>query len=245
MHFGERIVEERKRLKMTQADMAKACGVSRGMWGRYEKDKGSMGSDVFARFISCGADANYIFTGTRSEAPDALKKNLDRLRAASDQAASLGKTEEEQVEIQEALFCHRDTIAVPLVRAQLSAGTGSLETAGDVIGQYAFQTDWLTRKGQPSKMVLMRITGDSMDPEIRDGDVVLIDQGKRRIVDGDIFAIGLEDTVYVKRAFLMSDQLVLSSINPNYAPMTVDLRGDLANGVRIIGRVIWWCREAS
>ena len=35
---------------------------------------------------------------------------------------------------------------VPKVRARLAAGTGSLETDGEVIGLYAFKTDFLKRK---------------------------------------------------------------------------------------------------
>jgi len=27
--------------------------------------------------------------------------------------------------------------------------------------------------------------------------------------------------------------------------MKVDLRGDLVDGVAILGKVIWWCREAK
>jgi exonuclease SbcC len=33
------------------------------------------------------------------------------------------------------------------------------------------------------------------------------------------------------------------SRNPEYEPIRVDLRGDLADSVRVIGRVIWCCRE--
>lgn len=66
MLFGQLITEERKRLGLTQAAAADVCGVTRGMWLRYEKGKASMGSDVLTRFVQAGADANYIFTGVRA-----------------------------------------------------------------------------------------------------------------------------------------------------------------------------------
>jgi transcriptional regulator with XRE-family HTH domain len=66
MQYFERIVFERERLGLTQADAGEACGVTRAMWGRYEKGKASMGADVLARFVQAGADANYIFTGVRA-----------------------------------------------------------------------------------------------------------------------------------------------------------------------------------
>ena len=61
-----RLVDERKRLGLTQAAAGEACGVSREMWSRYEKGKASMGSDVLALFAAAGADANYILTGERA-----------------------------------------------------------------------------------------------------------------------------------------------------------------------------------
>uniref|UniRef100_UPI00262FA5A9 helix-turn-helix domain-containing protein n=1 Tax=Solidesulfovibrio sp. TaxID=2910990 RepID=UPI00262FA5A9 len=51
---------------------------------------------------------------------------------------------------------------VPKVQARLAAGTGSLETEGQIVGYYAFKTDFLLRKGRAKKMVLMDVAGDSM-----------------------------------------------------------------------------------
>ena len=52
---------------------------------------------------------------------------------------------------------------VPRVKARLSAGSGSLETSDDIEERYAFKSKWLRSKGQASKMVLMYVTGDSME----------------------------------------------------------------------------------
>lgn len=75
-----RLVDERKRLGLTQAEAGDVCGVSREMWSRYEKGKASMGSDVLARFAFAGADANYILTGVRVAA--SLNADRDRLALA-------------------------------------------------------------------------------------------------------------------------------------------------------------------
>lgn len=55
-------------------------------------------------------------------------------------------------------------VMVPMVEARLSAGTGSFETSGDVVRHYAFREDFLRRKGSPSHMALLRVSGDSMEP---------------------------------------------------------------------------------
>lgn len=139
--------------------------------------------------------------------------------------------------------CDVDMIYVPLVEAQLSAGTGSFVTGELSDKRYGFRSDFLTRKGQISQMVLMRVEGDSMEPEIHHGDVVLIDQSQTQPRPGAMFAIGVEDLVYIKMVDSKPGKIVLKSLNPAYEPLEIDARGDLADGIRIIGKAIWLGRE--
>ncbi|MCL2123270.1 MAG: helix-turn-helix transcriptional regulator [Desulfovibrionaceae bacterium] len=138
-----------------------------------------------------------------------------------------------------------DLVLLPLVAARLAAGSGSLESGGELVGRFAFRSDWVYRKGNPEKMVLMRVTGDSMEPEIRHGDMVLIDREKTQIYGHALYAVGVNDEIYIKEIeTLPGRRLVLRSLNSRYTPIEIDLRGDLADSVRIIGRILWWCREA-
>ncbi len=130
---------------------------------------------------------------------------------------------------------------IPKVKARLSAGGGSFETEPDIKGYYSFQKEWLIKKGNPQTMVLMDVFGNSMEPELRDGDTVLIDQSKSDILAGAIYAIGIEDTVVVKRVEKLPDKLVLISENKRYDP--VYLQGDEIDSVRVLGKIIWICRE--
>uniref|UniRef100_I2PZK4 Putative transcriptional regulator n=1 Tax=Desulfovibrio sp. U5L TaxID=596152 RepID=I2PZK4_9BACT len=130
---------------------------------------------------------------------------------------------------------------VPKVRARLSAGGGSFETAGEVEAVYPFRRDWLRRKGNPASMVLMDVVGNSMEPEIRHGDTVLIDQGQTGVVAHAVYAVGVEDTVLVKRVEKRPGALVLLSDNQAYAPIV--LSGDELDALRVIGRVLWVGRE--
>ncbi|EFL49864.1 putative phage repressor [Solidesulfovibrio fructosivorans JJ]] len=132
-------------------------------------------------------------------------------------------------------------IGVPKVRARLSAGGGSFETRGEVESVVPFRGDWLRRKGNVSGMVLMDVVGNSMEPEIRHGDTVLIDQGQTAIVAHGVYAMGVEDTVLVKRVEKRPGSLVLLSDNRDYAPIV--LSGDEIDALRVIGRVLWVGRE--
>lgn len=136
-----------------------------------------------------------------------------------------------------------DLVLVPMVQARLAAGTGSFETSDEVEGLYAFRSSFLSRRGSPARMVMMRVAGDSMAPMIENGDVVLIDQGQDQPRPGQVFAVGIEDLVYLKMVDTLPGKLILRSANPLYQPIEIDTRGDLANGVHIIGHVIWVGRE--
>jgi phage repressor protein C with HTH and peptisase S24 domain len=130
---------------------------------------------------------------------------------------------------------------IPKVKARLSAGGGSFEVGSEIQGYYAFQKEWLQSKGNPGRMVLMDIFGNSMEPELKDGDTVLIDESQKDIISGAVFAVGVEDTIMVKRIEKHPSALVLLSDNRDYTP--VRLRSGEGDGVRIIGRVIWVGRE--
>lgn len=137
-----------------------------------------------------------------------------------------------------------DMVLVTKVKARLSAGGGSLEANGESVCRYAFRSDWLCRKGSPAQMVLMDVVGDSMAPDIQDGDMVLIDQGKTEIIPGAVYAVGVDDAVYVKRLEVLPGRLVISSANPAYAPIEVHRESRDMESIRVIGRVLWWCHEA-
>jgi phage repressor protein C with HTH and peptisase S24 domain len=129
------------------------------------------------------------------------------------------------------------------VRARLSAGDGSFETSPEISGHYLFQSEWLKRKGQVSEMVLMDISGNSMEPELKNGDTVLIDISQKDILAGLLYAIGIDDTIMVKRIEKHPGKLVLRSDNMDYSPIIIEDKD--MNSVRIIGKVVWVCRDLS
>ncbi|MFH1152307.1 MAG: S24 family peptidase [Pseudomonadota bacterium] len=130
---------------------------------------------------------------------------------------------------------------VPKVKARLCAGSGSFEVGQEILESLQFQSAWLSKKGSARHMVAMEVFGNSMEPELREGDTVLIDQSQTDIIAGAIFALGIEDTILVKRIEKHPNKLVLCSDNHDYAPIYLN-REEIDN-VRIIGKVIWSCRE--
>ncbi len=119
---------------------------------------------------------------------------------------------------------------IPKVKARLSAGSGSFEVGAEIEGYYAFRKDWLSSKGNIS-----------MEPELKDGDTILMDESQKDILAGAVYAIGVEDTIMVKRLEKHPNKLVLISDNKDYSPIYLN-EHEIGN-IRIIGKVIWICRE--
>ncbi len=132
---------------------------------------------------------------------------------------------------------------IPMVEARLSAGGGSFETSAEHVRHYAFRFDFLRRKGTPASMVLLRVAGDSMQPHILHNDVVLIDQSQTTPKPGHIYAVSVEDMVYLKTVDAVPGKIILSSINPLYSPIEVVSCEHTQDLVRIVGRAVWLGRE--
>ena len=137
-----------------------------------------------------------------------------------------------------------DLILVPLARARVSAGGGSLETSSEIIDYYAFRKDWLEKKGHHGNMALMQVSGDSMEPMLFTGDLVLVDQSKKDIIPHQIYVVRVGEGIYVKELTTLPKNILrLHSVNTNYENLDIDLDAD-DNSIEIIGRVLWWCHEA-
>lgn len=229
--FGERVTKLRKEAGLTQKQLADQLEVSLTSVQNYESGRIPNGEILVKLAAALNCSSEWLVTGT-----DALAK-----AALPDVEASL------QANIYNGkgtLTCADcEVTMIPMVEARLSAGSGSWETSADADRHYAFRTDFLRRKGNTTAMVLMRVAGDSMDPEVKDNDVVLIDTSNTTPYPGRLYAVAIQELVYLKMVNATPDKLVLTSANPAYGPMEIDARGDLHNGIKIIGKAVWVGRE--
>ncbi len=134
-------------------------------------------------------------------------------------------------------------VQVPIVEASVDPNDNGLRLSNKVEGYFAFYGDFLHAKGNPLTMVLLRIMGDSMLPHIVNNDMVLIDQAQTKLMPGQMYAIGVEHMVYIKRVDVVPGKLLFSSVNPNYDTIELDIKNQ--NTVCILGRVLWLGRDLS
>lgn len=147
----------------------------------------------------------------------------------------------ETVSADSAEFAH-----IPLHNAGLAAGSGIENQSEEVIDYLAFRLDWLQKIGvKPSNAVLARAHGDSMQPCIWHGDIVLIDTSKQEIpvrrpgnsrARSPVFAFLENGAARIKRIERPEDgHVMLLSDNPDYPPQLAKVET-----LSIIGKVLWW-----
>ena len=82
--------------------------------------------------------------------------------------------------------------------------------------------------------------GDSMEPKIKDGDVVAI-HCQPMVENGEIAAVLIDGEATLKRVFLFDDHIELRAENPAFA--TIIRIGEAMNDITIEGKAVGLCRK--
>lgn len=122
----------------------------------------------------------------------------------------------------------------------LSAGHGALNYEGEPPDALLFSESWLREMGfKPDRLLLVRVSGDSMQPTLSPGSTVMIDTTATRVTSG-IYAINLGGTAMVKRLqALLGGVIRVMSDNPAYDAFEIGHNAAETDGFSIIGRVVW------
>ena len=132
---------------------------------------------------------------------------------------------------------------VPRFDVQVSGGDGALVHSEQIVDHLAFREGWVRDMGlDPLHLALVKHVGDSMEPTLQHGDLVLIDLRVNAVLDDAIYALAVDEELRCKRLQRFVDGTVtVKSDNPNYDDQIVQ-PSDLER-LRIIGRVRWRGRE--
>lgn len=130
-------------------------------------------------------------------------------------------------------------IQIPMVMLRLSAGVTGFQTEPDhsdaTIGM---RRSWIERTGfKPGNLIAIHVKGDSMEPSLYEGDIVILNTADTQPIDGQVFAVNYEGEAVVKRLSRDAGDWWLTSDNPDQRkhPRKV-CRGDAC---LIIGRVVY------
>lgn len=136
-------------------------------------------------------------------------------------------------------------VAIPRFPVYASAGPGSVAEDHTAPEEFImFREDWLKKIGVNYRNChVITVKGQSMEPTLYEGDIVLVDTKDRRPVPGALFALAIDDYAYVKRVQLQSDgSILLISDNKTGYHRDELIPPDRTGTLRLVGRVRWFGR---
>ena len=138
-------------------------------------------------------------------------------------------------------------VYLPLYDVSASAGGGQIADEENVVDVLAFKEDWIRRelRARPSDLNLIYVEGDSMEPDLRSGDIVLLGHTDTQARREGVYVVRMDGALLVKQLQRLPGGVVkVISRNPHYEPFTVPLQAlETPNGFAVIGRVVWACRR--
>ncbi len=215
MTVGERIAKLRTDLGLSQSELARRANVSQATIAKLEKGFTSGSSHLHRIARELGTTPQYLSGETDDPSEGALP----------------APTPEQVAE-------QLGVVLVPELALGYSMGGGSVFTEFQQLGVVPFQKAWLRGRagGKFSDLFVARGEGDSMEPTLRDGDIILIDTSQKEVNRQDaIWALSYGELGMIKRVRkLPNGGYQINSDNRSVSPI------DAYDGeMQVIGRVIW------
>lgn len=130
-----------------------------------------------------------------------------------------------------------EVVEVTIYDIDVAAGPGRFLTDEAEIGRWPFPRTWVERHfGRDAQLAMVRVSGDSQEPELRDGDQVVINLANRR--GEGLSVVRLDDVLLIKRVQREGGTVRLISNNRAYPDVTIDLAAD-RDRFEVVGRALW------
>lgn len=225
--FAERLEFARQVLGCSIPEIATRMGTSVSTWHRWRRGSGSPGAAELLVLAGAGLDLNWLITGEGAPWPT---------------QAGAKPSPEWKPRVREMRRVEADDFAfLPRYEVAASAGGGAVIHSEQIVDYLAFKKDWIRRvvgRG-PTDLILVEATGDSMEPTIGDGELLLVDTASPKVKDHAVHVLNVDGELLVKRIArnLATGGLTVISDNARYPKQEVTPEQFMQ--LRLVGRVIW------
>lgn len=227
MSIGSRIREARRAAKLTQKELAQKVGMTQGALSALETGDSQSSTLLPSMAAALGVSALWLETGKGQMAlsPSERLPLLDllpgakRVHAADQDDPSLTQIRKVKIKVQ-----------AGITGFQVEPEHYDGETQG-------VPTKWMLKEGlSKDALVSTTVRGDSMEPALYDGDVIVVNTRDTQLVSGVVYVVNYEGEAVVKRMLRDAGQWWLTSDNADQRKY----HRQLCKGAEciVIGRVV-------
>jgi phage repressor protein C with HTH and peptisase S24 domain len=223
--FGERI-KEMIRVVGSAQKLANMTGMSARVIGQYAAGSSDpTRSKMVALAEAAGFNVCWVATG---EGPKMMSDAEEPTSSLTPPSAS----------------AQARYVSVPSFSVHSSPGGHTPDKNDEQIDFLQFKPEWIAKTLGTSAdhLTLAGVKGDSMEPTLSDGDIILVDTTDGRFKANAIYALQIWGSLQVRRIQRKTDgTVVLRSDNKSYEPETV--LSDRVQYLEVVGRVVWHGRR--
>lgn len=229
MTLADRLIAAMARANISQAELARRCGVSAPSVNGWLSGRAKFlrGENLLSAALALGVNQQWLANG---EGPMLPSEQRSQNKLVSVPSLSPTPRPGEM------------SVDIPLLANAGSMGPGTdVEHDDVIIGALRLSSEWVQKRIRPTSLEALSFIhayGDSMSPTFEDGDILLVDTGRRdpSMADG-VYVLGTHKRVFIKRVSERFDgSRMVSSDNKN-VPLVQELNGD--NEIEVLGRVVW------
>ncbi len=225
--LGERVKEERKKRRWSQADLGAKVGVSQAAISEIERDVPKSSGLVIPIAKAFKVDVSYLTDG---------KENISKQIADNSDIVIIGGDRHGEI------ADPKEYVMIPRYDVRGSCGEGIDVNEVNIIDGMPMPVAWLRAQNLPEAHLLavIQASGDSMQPTITDGQTLIVNTVDIEPKSTKIYLICIDGKLFIKRLIYTPTGWIMRSDNPNRSnyPDFVIEEGNFSN-IDIQGRVVW------
>lgn len=225
--FGSRIKAERKKIGISQAQLAKKAGLSQGAISGMERNEQQSTRYISEVAKALGVSVSYLLDG---------KEYISHQVGSFDQFIIVGGDNAGQTPNPD------DYVLVPQYDVTGACGAGTIVSDVTVKGSLVFRREWMRSLNMPEAhhLAVIYASGDSNYPFIEDGQVLLVNTLETTPVSGKMYLICIDGHLVIKRLINMVTHWVIRSDNPDKSTWPdIEITKNNMDLIDIQGRIVW------
>jgi phage repressor protein C with HTH and peptisase S24 domain len=193
--------------------------------------------------LSSGIQQSYLSQlerGNRAGSPETLRAIAKILNVSTDELIEGPKSKDHFIQIPywgNEQYMDGGEVMVSHYKIEYGAGNGVTASEPKGMRTLPFREEWIRKSLQvdPQNLVMVDVSGDSMEPTLNNGEAILVDRSKRELKHDGIYVFQTNSELFVKRIMRQMDgKILVVSDNKKYESYVLDV-----TATNVFGRVVW------